>query len=227
MMFFLSKLWIWWFVAALVAGVVAAAVCHYWPARRRKPVVDERQVRALADVRAAAGKHEAKVNELLALRAKDLDELTTLRAKVDSVDTLSRRIKQLEAAQADAVVETPAPLPGAPAQTALLVGANDVVVDVSGASAVLRSRIKPDDLKVVEGIGPKIAQLLQAEGITTWRDLAATDAVTLRGILDAAGPRFQIHDPSTWPGQAELLANGEWAAFKALTEELKGGRVAR
>ena len=43
-------------------------------------------------------------------------------------------------------------------------------------------------------------------------------------MLDDAGPRFQMHDPATWPGQAGLLADAKWGEFKALTESLKGGR---
>jgi predicted flap endonuclease-1-like 5' DNA nuclease len=96
--------------------------------------------------------------------------------------------------------------------------------DVSGATAVLGQKIKLDDLKVVEGIGPKIEEMIHATGVTTWRGLANTDAAVLRTMLDAAGPRFQIHDPGTWPQQARLLAEGKWEEFKALTDALDGGK---
>ncbi|MFN8357008.1 MAG: hypothetical protein U0Y10_21320 [Spirosomataceae bacterium] len=93
-------------------------------------------------------------------------------------------------------------------------------VPVEPASPVI-----PDDLKVVEGIGPKIEQLLHDAGILTFRHLAATSPDKLTEILRNAGPRFQIHDPTTWPQQAELAGNGKWDELKKWQDELKGGKV--
>jgi predicted flap endonuclease-1-like 5' DNA nuclease len=79
-----------------------------------------------------------------------------------------------------------------------------------------------DDLERIEGIGPRIASILRAEGITTFGQLAETEVIRLRDILVSANLRFT--DPSTWPEQARLAAAGDWAAFEALTRELRGGR---
>lgn len=81
-----------------------------------------------------------------------------------------------------------------------------------------------DDLQRIEGIGPKIEQLLIAAGINTFEILAETPVYLLQEILNNAGSRFQVHDPSTWPEQARLAADGNWEDFHALTESLKGGR---
>jgi large subunit ribosomal protein L27 len=83
---------------------------------------------------------------------------------------------------------------------------------------------KLDDLKVIEGVGPKIEQLLKDGGINTWAELAAADVDRLKDILDAAGPRYQIHDPSTWPAQAKFAAAGEWEELKEYQDMLTGGR---
>ena len=98
-------------------------------------------------------------------------------------------------------------------------------LDLDEARAELGFRVKMDDLKVVEGIGPKIEQLCHADGITTWEQLSRTRVPVLQKILDRAGARFRLHDPGTWPRQAGLLARGEWQQFRSLTDELKGGRV--
>jgi len=82
----------------------------------------------------------------------------------------------------------------------------------------------PDDLTRIEGIGPKISGLLQAAGITTFAQLAATDVGRLEQIVREAG--ITIADPSTWPEQASLAAAGEWDALEVLQDELKGGRRA-
>lgn len=81
-----------------------------------------------------------------------------------------------------------------------------------------------DDLKKVEGIGPKIEKLLKAEGILTFARLAATNPDIIYGYLKAAGPRFQIHNPETWPQQAALARDGKWDELKALQKGLVGGR---
>ncbi len=81
-----------------------------------------------------------------------------------------------------------------------------------------------DDFTKIEGIGPKIAELLKKEGILTFNDLATAKTATLKGVLEAAGKRFQMHDPATWPQQSALAAKGEWTKLNKLQDELKGGR---
>lgn len=83
---------------------------------------------------------------------------------------------------------------------------------------------KLDDLKIIEGVGPKIETLLKEGGLSTWAELAAAPVERIKEILDAAGPRYQMHDPSTWPAQAKLAAEGNWDELKAYQESLSGGR---
>lgn len=86
------------------------------------------------------------------------------------------------------------------------------------------AKVKYDDLEIVEGIGPKIAQVLKAAGIDTWLALAETSADKIREILDGAGSAFQMHDPSTWPAQARLAENGDLDGLKKLQDELNAGK---
>lgn len=82
----------------------------------------------------------------------------------------------------------------------------------------------PKELQKVEGIGPRIASLLIDQGIFDLTDLAQTSVERLREILAAAGRRYNIADPTTWPEQAALGAKGAWDALKELQEKLKSGR---
>ncbi len=84
--------------------------------------------------------------------------------------------------------------------------------------------VTSDDLKRIEGIGPKTAGVFQAAGIQTFAHLADTDADTLARILKEAGLRLAY--PATWPEQAALAAAGDWEALRSLQGELKGGRRA-
>lgn len=81
-----------------------------------------------------------------------------------------------------------------------------------------------DDLTVVEGIGPKIQELLYQYGIRSYRQLAETDVARLKEILSEAGPQLAMHDPGTWPSQANLAANDQWDALKSIQGFLKGGK---
>jgi predicted flap endonuclease-1-like 5' DNA nuclease len=84
--------------------------------------------------------------------------------------------------------------------------------------------IKPDDLTIVEGIGPKINGILQAAGVNTFQQLAALEPQHIMEILTAAGIR--LADPKSWPEQARLAAHGEMDRLKAYQDTLKGGRMA-
>ncbi len=81
-----------------------------------------------------------------------------------------------------------------------------------------------DDLKIVEGIGPKIADIFNNEGIITFNDLANTSVEKLKEILTAAGPAYASKTPDTWPQQAQLAAEGKWDELKKWQDELMGGR---
>ena len=97
-----------------------------------------------------------------------------------------------------------------------------VTPPASAPSVVTAKCVLPDDLTLVEGIGPKTVEVLAAAGITTFAGLAASDPGKLLEILRAAGLR--LGDPSTWPQQAGLAAAGKMDALKALQDSLKGGR---
>jgi large subunit ribosomal protein L20 len=97
------------------------------------------------------------------------------------------------------------------------------VVDAEAATLAAEPA-QPDNLQIIEGIGPKISAILGAAGIITFAQLAATDVSRLREVLQTAGIR--LSDPTTWPEQAGLAAEGRWDDLKALQASLKGGRKA-
>ncbi|MFD0799006.1 50S ribosomal protein L21 [Maribacter chungangensis] len=81
---------------------------------------------------------------------------------------------------------------------------------------------KADDLKKVEGIGPKIAETLAAAGISTFAELAKTKPAKIAEIIaDVRGN----HVTDTWPAQAKLAADGKWDELKKWQDELDGGKA--
>lgn len=81
-----------------------------------------------------------------------------------------------------------------------------------------------DDFKKIEGIGPKIEELLNKAGITTFEQLMECSSTTIKDLLDAAGPQYRMHNPDTWPHQAKMAYKGEWGKLKEYQDFLLGGR---
>ena len=97
---------------------------------------------------------------------------------------------------------------------------------VEEATAPKKKSAKADDLKIIEGIGPKIAEVLTAAGIVSFANLAAATAENLKEILDASEGSFNAADTTSWPEQAQLAADGKMDELKELQDKLIGGREA-
>ena len=97
--------------------------------------------------------------------------------------------------------------------TATAAAAATVVVKSSG----------PDNLKKVEGIGPKIEGIINDHGVNTWAQLAETDPADIKKWLDEAGPRYKMHKPGSWPKQARMAAEGKWDELEKWQDAHKGG----
>lgn len=174
----------------------------------------------------------------------------TLHAQVDGTVSFRRKRQNrmyvnIVPAGAETVVAAPAPKKAAPAVKAEPVAKAPVVEATPVAKAEDKApakkpaakktakielpngkKIKPDDLKVVEGIGPKIEGLLHEAGIATWSDLASAATEKVQEVLDAAGSRYRMHDPATWSKQAQLCVDAKWAELVEYQDHLKGGKEA-
>ena len=97
-------------------------------------------------------------------------------------------------------------------------------VEVTAPKEAPAKKAKADDLTIIEGIGPKAAEALQAAGIKSFADLAGKKAEEIKEILDEAEGNFNAQDPGTWAEQAQLAADGKMEDLDALKEKLKAGR---
>ena len=135
--------------------------------------------------------------------------------------------------EAQAIVAVPATKKADPKQKASETATDIVVAEApvkeetpkkEAPKAAAKKSDKPDDFKKIEGIGPKIASLINEAGITTFAELSKTDPEKIREILLAAGNRYKMHDPTTWPQQAGLAAEGKWDDLKEWQDQLDGGK---
>lgn len=97
--------------------------------------------------------------------------------------------------------------------------------DQDRASREYGKRVKQNDFKIVEGIGPKIEVLLKEAGLLTWKELSETSPERLKEILQEGGDRFRMHDPASWPLQASLADRSLWKDLAAWQESHKAGKL--
>lgn len=92
-------------------------------------------------------------------------------------------------------------------------------------AATKKTAKKGDDLTLIEGVGPKVAEIFVAAGITSFADLAKKSKEELKAVLDPNGAIYAAMDPTTWPQQAELAAAGKFEELETLKAQLKGGKA--
>ncbi|MCB0662914.1 MAG: 50S ribosomal protein L27 [Saprospiraceae bacterium] len=154
----------------------------------------------------------------------------SIHAKIDGTVNFSRGYKNrvfVNILPFGDVPETVAAMPKAPKATAKVeapVKEAPKAEEKPAKKAAPAANGDADDLKKIEGVGPKIASLLNDAGILTFVQLAETDPEKIKEILAEAGNRYKMHDPTTWPTQAGLAAAGNWEELEKLQDELKGGR---
>lgn len=81
----------------------------------------------------------------------------------------------------------------------------------------------PNDLTVIEGIGPKINELFNKAGVASFAQLSKQTVPQMQKILDDGGEAYRLANPSTWAQQATLANENKWAELKALQDSLTGG----
>ena len=105
------------------------------------------------------------------------------------------------------------------------VSGDEVAFDPSAAKASLGKNVKHNDLKLIEGIGPKIENLFHNHDIDTWLKLADLNVAQCRDILMTGGERYRLHDPASWPMQARMAAEGKWKDLARWQDDHKHGKL--
>lgn len=174
-------------------------------------VAARRTVPAASDVSAMRHAERIAADPALLARISDLERVVArVPALLKEVDDLRRL---LASEQADA----------SPAQTRPAAKATPST-NYTALSKTFGKRIAKDDLKMVEGIGPKIAEHLGKHGLKTWGDVASAKPEQLKQVLSEAGDRFQLHDPSSWPKQCRLMVEDRWEELRKYQRKLSSAR---
>lgn len=95
--------------------------------------------------------------------------------------------------------------------------------NASNAKGVFGKTIKENSLTVVEGIGPKIEKLFHQHNVNSWKALSECTVEKCQKVLNSGGENYKLHNPKTWPKQAQMAYEGKWQQLFDWQEKLDGG----
>ncbi|MFV0247762.1 MAG: 50S ribosomal protein L21 [Tenacibaculum sp.] len=98
--------------------------------------------------------------------------------------------------------------------------ANKAVEENKKAKTLTEETNTVDDLKLIEGIGPKIAEKLINAGVSSFIALAKLQPTEISELIAEVQGN---HNTETWSKQAALAADGKWDELKELQDKLHGG----
>lgn len=203
----------------------------FWRKRQKKWIEEEASYTdQLSEMHTELDSQKALVNEYGRLRT-DLEaaqiEMDTLRRRLVDAETdhgrLVNEIEEMKAERLD-LAEQFNRLSGLAATAPAAAGVG--LLALSRGETIDLDELQQetgDDLTMIEGIGPKIQELLYKNGINTYSQLADSETEQLQEILAAGGSTFRLADPTTWPRQARLAAAHDWVRLQAMKEQLTGG----
>ena len=212
-----------WYVVQLLVQLIIAFLLGLlvgwllWARTLRKRTqLYTRETKALQLVQDTRAVPEAgSANALEELRAQ-----ATAHAKQQAVEIRTAKA-EIASLRAQLDVTSAAPVRAVPAVVSPAVAERAVASPAAVGADTPVAPLMPDELKRIEGIGPKMAQALRAAGIETFGQLAAAPQEQLQKAIDAA--KLMSPSVATWATQARFLADDDEAGFAAYTGRLVGG----
>ncbi len=164
-----------------------------------------------------------QVEENVVEQAPDAEELKEEAPAIEEVAPSAEETKAEETTEEEVKAEESKQEAPVAAKEPTTEDNKDAADDVKEEIPAEFKKVKADDLKIIEGVGPKIESLLKDGGFDTWEKVANAKAEELKAVLEAAGPRYRMHNPTTWPKQAELAKDGKWNELQEYQDILDGG----
>lgn len=159
-----------------------------------------------------AERKSEKQSEKEAKEAKEVAEVAT--------EEKAETKKQVEEAVAKTTVEE---APAAKEEAKEAPAAEATEKEAPSEAPKKEAKEGSDDLTKVEGIGPKGAEALIKAGVDSYEKLAKTKPEKIKEILTEASSRMAHLDPTSWPKQAKMAAEGKWDELKDWQDKAKAG----
>lgn len=166
-------------------------------------------------------RQESKVDKIVTTRSKNEIDNSNNSANPDAKKEESTVVptENEEKIKAPVIVEKETSIATTPPQETTVTKDTTTSSNLADVLAY-SSYLKNNNLKVIEGIGPKIEGILNKSGYNTWKDLANADSNTLKNIMHDAGPRYRIHSPRTWQKQIQFCLEKDWSGLIDFQQKL-------
>lgn len=158
---------------------------------------------------------KAKTEDAPKAKTEDAPKATTEDAPKSEAATVKAPKKAVEKKAAESVAEV--------AEVAEVKEVKEEKSVEEAPKKAKKASTKGDDLTKIEGIGPKAAEAIVSAGITSYADLAAAKSDKIKEIITEASSRMAHLDPTSWPKQAKMAADGKWDELKEWQDNTKGG----
>jgi len=173
----------------------------------------------------AAGLDESRNVSALETKIVLLEQKNNdLRAQLSAIDTTKIKSEGLIQRNAELELEIQKLQRQQSAPPAIKAAKESSPKEVVSSATNTPRKVDETQLKRIEGIGPKIQEILHAGGILTFSDMAKANTTDISNILLAEGPQYKVHDPGTWPEQAAMARDGRWDELTKWQNTLKGGK---
>jgi predicted flap endonuclease-1-like 5' DNA nuclease len=130
-----------------------------------------------------------RLRKLLGFQTPQIVE--TVKTKVETVETKAKKVLASTAKRVEKKVEIKA-------KKVLATPAKVTVNPVAKKATKI-------DLKVINGIGPKMEKVLNVAGFNTYEDIAAATEAGMKTVLLAENPRYAMYEPKEWIAEAKKL----------------------
>jgi len=216
--------------AGLFLGILISWL--YWSpkVKEREDNIEELEtalIKKVEDLNARTQEQETNLERLNSQLRQKEEEIKDLNAKIqekdDTISGYEKKVAELEKQNSHRLAQI-----AASENKIRRLESSSAEKEQEIATLSARANAMQDDLSTLVGIGPKVSAILRLAGITSFARLASTDNDRIREILEAENPNLlRLTNPSTWPEQARMAADGDWEALKALQNDLKNARRTR
>jgi len=213
--------------AGLLLGILTSWLYWRQKIRERETHIEELEttlIEKVEDLNTRAQEQDTNLETLNSQLSQKEEQIKDLNAKIqekdDTISSHEEKAAELEKQNSQRLAQIAASENKARRLESSLAEKEQEITTLSA-----RAKTMQDDLSTLDGIGPKVSAILRLAGITSFSRLASTDIDKIRETLEAENPNLlRLTDPSTWPEQARMAAEGDWEALKALQNDLKNAR---
>jgi predicted flap endonuclease-1-like 5' DNA nuclease len=146
---------------------------------------------------------------------------TALQASRKENDNLQKQNRELQATLNATTAENTKPVTPPVAELSVKTPIAEPEAVAAEPTTPVADALENDDLTKLSGIGPKLAEAMNAAGINRYAQLAELSIETVGERLASSGIRYSKASAESWAAQAALADKSDWTGLKTYQLALK------